>query len=74
MFLHVFFSTHIGLHLFYLPIKWIGHLPRCHDREIDSQQYPDDHEQLVIFYHLNHGTGSLTGEHESAPRALATGR
>lgn len=68
----IFLCTHIGLHLFYRSIKRIGHLPRRHDREIDSQQYPDDHEQLVIFYHLNHGTGSLTLNAKVRPRVLAT--
>lgn len=37
-------STHIGLHLLDRPIERVGHLPRRHDRQIDSQQYPDHHE------------------------------
>lgn len=44
--------THVGLHLLDRPIERIGHLPRRHDRQIDSQQYPDHHEQLIILYHL----------------------
>lgn len=52
---HIFFFylTHVRLHLLDRPIERIGYLPRRHDCEIDGQQYPDHHKQLVIFYHLN---------------------
>lgn len=49
----IFYLTHVRLHLLDRPIERIGYLPRRHDCEIDSQQYPDYHKQLVIFYHLD---------------------
>lgn len=59
-----FFSylTHVRLHLLDRPIERIGYLPRRHDCEIDSQQYPDHHKQLVIFYYLN-DTHQLVQQH-----------
>jgi len=53
------FETYIGLHLLGLPEERVGDLPGGHDGHVDHQQNAHHHEQLVVFYHLQHTTQTL---------------